>query len=139
MILWDRISVRAQLLASAFLGVDWGSLVASICWLFWSGLSSDGFSHTLGALAGWTAWLGSMGAPTMSSTWSFQEPPQCPPSLWSFQQGSSDLLPGGAGLQETNTGLSKANLGAEVGLPGLANKTRAHPIQFEFQINDNNS
>ena len=34
--------------------------------------------------------------------------------------------------------LSKASLGTEVGLSGLANKTRETSIQFEFQIKDNN-
>lgn len=59
-------------------GVDWDYMVASIRRLFWSGPFWDGFCHTLGALAGWTAWRSSVGVPSMSSAWSFEEPPQCP-------------------------------------------------------------
>lgn len=58
---------------------------------------------------------------------------------WSFQQGSWDLVERSMKPTQKLLFLSKASLGTEVGLSGLANKTRGRPIQFEFQINDINS
>ena len=117
-------------------GHDFRLVVLCFPWCRWGWLSGvplgaglvrtipDGFTHILGALAGWAAGLDST---------------RPPPGLASrVVQPRYRAAQANKGPRQKLPVLSKSSLKICAGLPDLAKKMIGRPVQFEFHLNNNN-